>query len=1694
MFAGWGSRVARLRWPVLIVTLVAVVSAGVWGMGVFGQLTEGGYADPHSESARAADVVAAAVGGSGGDVIAIYTPDRGTEIDDAGLAKRIKDRLAALPASAVTATTSYWDKKDANYAAKDRSSAVAIISLAGEDDGAKTDAYGVVENRFSVDGATVQLAGGIPLAHTSNQRSTDDLGSAELISMPIVLILLLFIFGSLIAASLPVIVGGCAVLGSLGVLNAIALGHDVNSFAVNVASLLGLGMAIDYGLFMVGRFREEQAAGHDPAEAVRRTVGTAGRTVLFSATLLMTALAGLLLFPQGFLKSLAYGGLAAVFLAMVLSLTLLPAILAILGPRVDKLPVRLPGRRGADSATGWQRLAGFVLRRPVVVAIPILIGLIVLALPIKDVRFGENDERVLPAGDPSRVAIETLKASYPQFSSDGVQVVIQGPPAGTSKFAASAKFAAQIAKIPGVASVNPAGTGKDVLVYNAALATTDSFSTSARQVVDDIRALPAPAGTTVLVGGVTARNVDSLDAIGDQLPLMVGLLAGATLLLMFLAFGSILLPIKAVVMSGLSLSATFGLLVWLFQQGHGSGLLNVTPAPLEAGIVVLMAAVVFGLSTDYEVFLLSRMVEARSRGASTAEAVTTGLARTGRVISAAALLLIVVTGAFALSTITTMRFVGVGMIIALVLDATVVRMLLVPAVLALLGDAAWWAPGPLRRLQERAGLAEHAGEEPAPTASAALTAGSLTAAAGSLSTGSLSAGSPSAGSLTDSPSSLSAASGSLSEGSPSVADAETEILRYDEIAALRSGAGGGLDEPTTILPVISEDEELLVTAPDETSIIVWDPDEAAASTTEPTDTDEAMASTAETASKGESSEAEATTSLDEERSGEEALSTDEALFTDDALSTEEAAETDDAAESDEAIVSGQASSRDTDRTQILPIISPTADDDPSDSDPELVPADIVPADDLPAPAGDVDEEELVPAQVAGAASEELPSAEDTFNPWAKSTTVSDTASPDLAGSGAFDVTQVMPIYQAARRFTENSPTSTNGTPSPEAAKAAPEAEPEPALETAAPAEAPAEPEPDPAAIEPAEHPEPETTEHSEPETTVVEPVAPEASTGGPVKEAAPEASVAEPVDDVASDEVSADETKAAEPFDSDALWAQVEATLAAGAEAVAAEAPDHQPAAIDNSEISDASLPLDEAPAEETPAEEAPEPEIQDPADQAPAQTQADQAQADPTQEPETAEPGASDEIEEAEAVGLGDSGADEVAEIAPGSAIPAEVADAFTWMSDPRIAGIVSGGEDAGSDPDPDFTWLAATAALPTISATSDEEADERGAGESLEVLGSRSNRPATLDDFPARPRRVKQAADEETPVVAEAPEPRIEAETPDTIAAVETTTDARTPQTTAEAETETETDLSATAEDEAEEAKDEPAGSEIADETETAEAPAEAAVESSTASEEPGEAALDEVAAEAGAAEAQAEDAQAEDAQADEVAAGGRDGEEAAAGAGRPQTLGEWLHGDPGQRPRTLGDVTPVSAIPVSSGPVRRPQTLDEWLHGSPAQARPQSLDDWLAADNRPVSSAGPRPESLGDLAGGRNTGSARSSLAGPGNGDNRPVSSAGPASIEPADVRPVSSAGPRPQSLGDLPAGGKPPASGRRPATLADHSPEANRTRRPNGGHSPNERPTTSDRPTNSDHTANGDRAANGGPERQPGREVDPDTTGS
>ncbi|WP_433266840.1 MMPL family transporter [Actinosynnema sp. CS-041913] len=690
MFANWGSLAYRRRWVVLIATVVLAVAGGVWGLGVFDKLSQGGYDAPSSESARANQVAQDAFGRQGGDVVVVYDT-----VDPARL-QAISTRLADLPADAVLQVQPPLPSPEAGKS-------LVAITLRGADSNSHVKQYEQIADRLQVDGVTAQVGGLVPTQKAINDISASDLTKAEAVSLPIVLVLLVIIFGGLVAASLPVLVGGLAIMGSLGVLHAISLGTEVNSFAVNVASLLGLGMAIDYGLFMVGRFREELAAGRSTPDAVRRTVMSAGRTVMFSATLLVIALSGLLLFPHGFLKSLSYGGMSAVAIAALVSLTLLPALLGILGHRVDKLAV--PWRKGkVASDQGWRKLAGRVMKRPVLFALPIVGVLLALGAPFLGVKFGEVTEKVLPEGNSVRVATETINEDFAGLASGGFKIVVTGDPSP----AAVQAFATEVGAVPGVGEARITAEPKNgVWLLNAGLE-HDQLGDESKQALKDVRALAAPDSAEVLVGGSTAMVSDSLDAIRDKLPWMVLLLVGATFVLMFLAFGSILLPIKAVVVSALSLSATFGVLVWVFQEGHGASLLNVTPAPLESGIVVLMAAMVFGLSTDYEVFLLSRMVEARGRGASTEEAVTAGLAKTGRVITAAALLLIVVTGAFAFSQITMMRFVGVGMILALALDATVVRMLLVPAVLKLMGNAAWWAPGPLRRIQERMAIHEEA--------------------------------------------------------------------------------------------------------------------------------------------------------------------------------------------------------------------------------------------------------------------------------------------------------------------------------------------------------------------------------------------------------------------------------------------------------------------------------------------------------------------------------------------------------------------------------------------------------------------------------------------------------------------------------------------------------------------------------------------------------------------------------------------------------------------------------------------------------------------------------------------------------------------------------------------------------------------------------------------------------------------------
>ncbi len=540
-----------------------------------------------------------------------------------------------------------------------------------------------------------------------NEITSEDLARAEQISLPLVVLLALLIFGSLVAASLPALVGGLAMVGALAVVRVITHATEVSIFSVNVISLLGMGLAIDYALFMISRFREELAAlpADDPdasAKAIRRTMATAGRTVLFSGLTVAAALSSLLIFPQSFLRSMGYGGMAAVVVAMLAALTVLPAALRLLGRRVDA--GRLPWRRHRPVSVGddhgwWARLAHGVMRRPVTVIVVTVVALLAIASPFAGAHWGSVDYRVLPPDAPAHVAAEKLHADFgPETSS--ASLLLEG-----ATRPAVASYVADVRRVDGVVDVQTVDAKGDRTLLRATWV-GNSQSEPSQDVVKDLREV-APAEGSVLVGGLTASTVDLVSSVGAHLPWMGLIVLVVMLVLLFLAFGSLVLPVKAVLMNLLSITASFGVVTWIFQDGHLSGLLGFTPTGfLDATNPILMLAILFGLSMDYEVFLLSRVREQWDLTGDNDHAVATGVQKTGRIITSAALLLAIVIGAFGLSGIIFMKMIGLGMLVALLIDATVVRALLVPATMKLLGRWNWWAPAPMLRWWERYGFRE----------------------------------------------------------------------------------------------------------------------------------------------------------------------------------------------------------------------------------------------------------------------------------------------------------------------------------------------------------------------------------------------------------------------------------------------------------------------------------------------------------------------------------------------------------------------------------------------------------------------------------------------------------------------------------------------------------------------------------------------------------------------------------------------------------------------------------------------------------------------------------------------------------------------------------------------------------------------------------------------------------------------------
>jgi trehalose monomycolate/heme transporter len=712
MFEAWGRLLYRGRRLTLLIALLFAVAAGVWGTGVFGHLNSGNtFTPPGSQSNAEADRAASLFGRDTADVVVLFRSDASTVADPA-YRQAVTAYLARLPASQVTGSVTYWTSGQRSLVSTDQHATYAALQLAGGTDQRREDTYKAIRADFARqagDGISAQVGGSIPAEVAINAEVSANVGRAETISFPVLLVLLVIIFGSVVAAGAPLLVGGLAILGSFTVLRLLTLVTTVSVYSVNVTTIMGLGLGIDYGLFMVTRFREELRRQPSVEAAVARTVATAGRTVLVSGVTVALAMTSLILFQPVFLRSMGFGGAATVAVDVIAALTVLPALLAVLGHRVNALAVRRSVRAATarpETEGAWYRLAHAVMRRPVAFVVVIVLVLLALGAPFLRISWGGTDARVLPAGNVVRQVQETLATDFPANSTSPVQAVLTGV---TSPSALNG-YISRIDAVGGVTGTRVTGQhGPAVRLAVGYRALPDS--PQARQIVTSIRALAPPPHATVLVGGQTAMLVDELSSLGGTLPWMALLTALATLVLLFLAFGSVVLPLKAIVMNVLSLSATFGIIVWVFQWGHLSGLLDFTATgTIDPTMPILLLAIVFGLSMDYEVFLLSRIRERYDETGDNAAAVAAGLQRTGGLITSLALLLVIVVGLFSASGITFLKLLGVGMIVALVVDATIVRILLVPATMRLLGRANWWAPGPLRRLYARYGISEAADE------------------------------------------------------------------------------------------------------------------------------------------------------------------------------------------------------------------------------------------------------------------------------------------------------------------------------------------------------------------------------------------------------------------------------------------------------------------------------------------------------------------------------------------------------------------------------------------------------------------------------------------------------------------------------------------------------------------------------------------------------------------------------------------------------------------------------------------------------------------------------------------------------------------------------------------------------------------------------------------------------------------------
>jgi RND superfamily putative drug exporter len=694
MFEKLGSAIVRRKKFIFALFVATIIASGGIGSAVFGKLESGGYSDLNSDSAKAFEYLTDVFKVKEPVVVLVVeTKDGLTKPESVAAATKLEQEIKSIPG--VESTLSYWSAGGApSLKSSDGNSAFlfiysksveweAIESL-GEQVGKKYD--GNYENlRIYASGTGV-------FASAINKKIADDIKLSEAISIPLTFILLVFVFGGLVASGMPLLVGVSAILGSFLVMYLLTLFTGVSIFALNLITGLGLGLGIDYSLLIVNRFREELHAGKSVDEAIKRTVSTAGKTVFYSGLTIVITLASLMLFPLMFLKSFGYAGVTVVIMAVLGSLVALPALLAILGKNIDKAVIRKSAITPKEDGR-WAQTARFVMRRPLAVVVLSLVFLSILAAPIKNIVFSQVDSRVLPANNPAAFASKIISDRFPGQEGNPVEIVI---PKGALVQPEVTKYISEVAKVDGIVRVSqPQIFGDDLRI--TAVHSMPPRTLKGESLIKDIREIKSPEGT--LIGGIAADYADTQIGIAKTMPWALTWIAIGVLILLFVFTGSIILPIKAVILNILSLAATLGAITWIFVDGHLRWLVGdftVTGA-VDTGSIILVAVVAFGLSMDYELFLLSRIKEEHDAGKSNIESVAIGLQRSARIITAAAGLLAIVFASFIISGVTSIKMLGFGVAFAILLDATLVRALLVPALMRLFGERNWWAPKSMKR-------------------------------------------------------------------------------------------------------------------------------------------------------------------------------------------------------------------------------------------------------------------------------------------------------------------------------------------------------------------------------------------------------------------------------------------------------------------------------------------------------------------------------------------------------------------------------------------------------------------------------------------------------------------------------------------------------------------------------------------------------------------------------------------------------------------------------------------------------------------------------------------------------------------------------------------------------------------------------------------------------------------------------------